>query len=80
VFHTLKKSLSETAHLRILNSTCEKILKTNALNFTVGACLHQIKNEQQRPIAYQSRKLSESEERYEVHDKELLAIVKALQD
>ncbi len=49
-------------------------------DFVIGACLYQIKNEQQRLIAYQSRKLSELEERYEVHDKELLAIVKALQD
>jgi len=78
--HTLKKSLNGTAHLRILNSTCKKILKTNTSDFTVGACLYQIKNEQQRLIAYQSRKLSEPEKRYEVHDKELLAIVKALQD
>jgi len=80
VFHTLKESLSGTAHLRILNLTCKKVLKTDASNFTVGACLYQIKNEQQRFIAYQSRKLSGSEERYEVHDKELLAIVKVLQD
>jgi hypothetical protein len=58
----------------------QKVLKTNASDFTVGACLYQIKNEQQRPIVYQSRKLSESEKRYEVHDKELLVIVKALQD
>ncbi len=79
-FHALKKSLSRTAHLRILNSTCEKILKTNASNFTVGACLYQIENEQQRLIAYQSRKLLRSEKRYEVHNKELLVIVKALQD
>jgi len=68
------------AHLRILNSTCEKVLKINTSDFTVGACLYQIKDEQQRLIAYQSRKLSESEERYEVHNKELLVIVKALQD
>jgi len=80
VFHTLKKSLNRTAHLRILNSTCEKILETDASDFAVGACLYQIKNEQQRLIVYQLRKLSESEKRYEVHDKELLAIVKALQD
>jgi len=68
------------AHLKIPNSTCEKILKTNASNFTVGACLYQIKDRQQRLIAYQSRKLSELKKRYEVHDKELLVIVKALQD
>ncbi len=79
-FHALKKSLNSTAHLRILNSTCKKILKINASDFTVGACLYQIENEQQRLIVYQSRKLSESKKRYEVHDKELLVIMKALQD
>jgi len=79
-FHTLKRSLSEMAHLRILNSTCKKVLKTNASDFTVGACLYQIKNEQQRPIAYWSKKLSKLKKRYEVHNKELLVIVKALQD
>ncbi len=42
--------------------------------------MYQIEDEQQRLIAYQLRKLSESEKRYEVHDKELLVIVKALQD
>jgi len=80
VFHTLKRSLSGTAHLRIPNSTCKKVLKTNTSNFTVGACLYQIEDEQQRLIVYWSRKLSELKKRYEVHDKELLAIVKALQD
>jgi len=79
-FHTLKKSLNRTAHLRILNLTCKKILKTNTSNFAVGACLYQIKDEQQRLIAYWSRKLSELKKRYEIHNKELLVIVKALQD
>jgi len=78
VFHTLKKSFSETAHLRILNSTCKKILKIDVSDFTVNTYLYQIKDEQQRLIAYQFKKLSESEKRYEVHDKELLVIVKAL--
>jgi len=80
VFHTLKKSLNRTAHLRILNLTCEKILKIDASNFAVDACLYQIKDEQQRLIAYEFKKLSESEKRYEVHNKELLVIVKALQN
>ncbi len=80
MFYTLKKSLNEITHLRIFNLTCKKILKINASNFAVGACLYQIEDGQQRFIAYQSRKLSELEEKYEVHDKELLVIVKALQD
>ena len=79
-FHTLKKSLNETTHLRILNLTCKKILKINASDFAVDACLYQIEDEQQKSIAYQSRKLSELKKRYEVHNKELLVIVKALQE
>ncbi len=67
-------------HLRILNLTCEKILKTNVSDFAVGACLYQIKNKQQRLIVYQFKKLSKSEKRYEIHNKELLVIVKALKD
>jgi len=76
----LKKSLNETTHLRILNSTCKKVLKTDTSNFAVGAYLYQIEDEQQRLIVYQFKKLSEPEKRYEVHNKELLVIVKALQD
>jgi len=76
----LKKSLSRTAHLVISQSACKKILKTDASDFAVGACLYQVKNEVQRFIAFQSRKLSEFKKRYEIHDKELLAIVKALQE
>jgi len=78
VFHALKKSFNETAHLRILNSTCEKVLKTDASDFAVNACLYQIKNEQQRFIVYQFKKLSKSEKRYEIYNKELLMIVKVL--
>jgi len=79
-FNTLKRSLSETAHLVIPQSACEKILKTDTSDFVVDACLYQIKDGVQRPIAFQSRKLSELKKRYEVHDKELLVIVKALQE
>jgi len=76
----LKKSLSRTAHLVILQSACEKTLETDALDFVIGACLYQIEDEVQRFIAFQFRKLSELKKRYEIHDKKLLAIVKALQE
>jgi len=76
----LKESLSKTAHLVISQSACEKILKTDASDFVIDTCLYQIKDEVQRFIVFQSRKLSGLKKRYEVHDKELLAIVKALQE
>jgi len=78
VFHALKESFNKMTHLRILNSTCKKVLKINTSNFAVNACLYQIENEQQRLIAYQFKKLLKSEKKYEIHNKELLVIVKAL--
>ena len=80
VFYALKKSLSETAHLQILNQACKKILKINALNFAVEACLYQIKDEQKKSIVYWFRKLSEFKKRYKIYNKKLLAIMKVLQD
>ncbi len=80
VFCTLKKSLSETAHLQIFNQVCEKILKTDTSDFAVEACLYQIKDGQKKSIVYWFRKLSEFKKRYKIYNKKLLAIVKALQD
>ena len=76
----MKKSLSETAHLVISQLTCKKILKIDASDFMIDACLYQIKDEVQRFIVFQFRKLSELKKRYEIHDKKLLAIVKILQE
>jgi len=76
----LKKSLSRTAHLVISQAACKKVLKIDASDFVIDAYLYQIEDESKRSVTFQSRKLSESEKRYEIHDKELLAIVKALQE
>ena len=79
-FQDLKDVLSRTAHLWIPKTTCEKVVETDASDFAVEACLYQIKNDEKQPIMYQSRKLSELKKRYEMHNKELLVIVEALQE
>jgi len=75
----LKTALINTVHLRILKTACEKMLETDTSDYAIGACLYQIKDGQPQSIAYRLQKLSRSEKRYEVHDKKLLVIVKALQ-
>ena len=79
-FQDLKDALSRMTHLWIPKTTCEKVVETDASDFVVGACLYQIKDGEKQLIVYQSRKLSGLEKRYEVHNKELLVIVKALQE
>ena len=57
------------------------ILKTDASDQALGSCLSQPDAERQlHPVAYRSRKFSGPELNYDVHDKELLAIVDAFEE
>ena len=57
------------------------ILKTDASDQALGSCLSQPDAEEQlHPVAYRSKKFSGPELNYDVHDKELLAIVDALEE
>ncbi|KAE8553813.1 hypothetical protein EYB25_002351 [Talaromyces marneffei] len=54
-------------------------METDASDFVIGATMTQPGPDgKQRPTAYYSRKLIDAELNYEIHDKELLAIVNAL--
>jgi ribonuclease HI len=54
-------------------------METDASDLALGACITQERDGHWHPIAYYSRKFSGPEERYDVHDKELMAIVDALE-
>ncbi|MBW0566994.1 hypothetical protein O181_106709 [Austropuccinia psidii MF-1] len=56
----------------------EEALKTNASNYAFGAVLSQVSESGKHPIAFNSRKPIPEELSYELHDKELLGIVRAL--
>ena len=57
------------------------ILQTNASDQALGSCLSQPDAERQlHPVAYRSKKVSSPELNYDVHDKELLAIVDAFEE
>jgi transposase InsO family protein len=53
-------------------------IETDASDLALGACASQERNGNWHPIAYYSRKFTGPEERYDVHDKELMAIVDAM--
>ena len=54
------------------------IIETDALDFVLRAVLSQKDEENRlRPVAFHSRKFQPAEINYEIHDKELLAVVDA---
>jgi hypothetical protein len=75
-FINLKEYFTIAPILTHFNPKCQCILETDASNFMLGAVLSQKEdNDMLHPIAYHSKKFSLSEINYEIHDKELLAIV-----
>ena len=50
-------------------------IETDTSDLAIGACLCQIKDQKWHPVAYYSRKISAAEQNYDIHDKELLAVV-----
>ena len=56
-------------------------IETDALKYVTAGIISQIgDNGFLRPIAFRSKSMSTSECNYDVHDKELLAIILALED
>jgi ABC-type transport system involved in cytochrome c biogenesis permease component len=55
-------------------------LKANALAHTVGTTLLQRQNGIWRPITFMSKVLSLTQQNYKIYDRELLAIMIALED
>jgi len=53
------------------------ILETNASDCALAAILSTQSNSKVRPIAFHSRAFSTTEINYDMHDKELLAIIEA---
>jgi len=55
-------------------------MECDASNYATGTILSQEHNGQWHPVAYQSKSFNETERNYEIHDKELGAIIKALEE
>ena len=77
----LQQEISRNVILAYPEQSKKFYLETDASDFAIGAALHQMdeKTRSLRPIGFYSRKFTESEINYDVHDKELCAIVEALQ-
>jgi len=75
-FREVKHRFTTAPILAYFNREKPVIIETDALDFTIGAVLSQRDPEERlHPVAFHSRKFQPAEINYEIHDKELLAIV-----
>ena len=51
------------------------IISTDASGFAIGGVLSQMRNGEERVVAYESKKLSATQRNYPTHDRELLAVM-----
>lgn len=73
-FEELKHAVSEEPVLMLPDYSKPFEVQTDASDFAIGGVLMQ----ERHPIAFESRKLNETERRYPVHDKEMTAIIHCL--
>jgi RNase H-like domain found in reverse transcriptase/Reverse transcriptase (RNA-dependent DNA polymerase)/Integrase zinc binding domain len=80
-FHHLKTAFATAPVLAMFDYTRRTILETDASDWASGGVLSQYDDDGiLRPVAYFSSKHSAPECNYEIYDKELLAIIKALEE
>ena len=79
-FEDLKKAFTSAPILTHFDAAASTTVETDASDYALGACISQRTDGLFHPIAFDSRKLIAAELNYEIHDKELLAIVWAVQN
>jgi len=80
-FETLKQKFISYPVLRHFDPSKPSTLSTDASDFALSGILLQPDDlNRLHPVAYWSRKMSPSEINYEIHDKELLAIIDCFRD
>jgi hypothetical protein len=70
--------MANAGELKIFDPEIPIQIETDASDLVIGACLTQEHKGTRMPIAYYSRKMGLAEQNYDIHDKELLAVVVAL--
>ena len=71
----LKKEVTKPSILAHYNPQCKVKISADASSFGLGAALLQKENNEWRPVAFASRRMTETEQRYAQIEKEALAIV-----
>ena len=79
-FEELKRRFTMEPVLVIPNLDKEMRVEADASDFAIGGVLSmKCEDERWRPVAYISKLLNEAERNYEIHNKEMLAIIRCLE-
>jgi len=79
-FDELKKVFTSKPVLAVLDLDKEFRVEADTSNYaTGGVLLMKCSDEKWRPVAFISKSLSDTERNYEIHDKEMLAVVRCLE-
>ena len=80
-FDKLKQLITLTPTLVLSNQTKHFRLETDASAYATGAVLSQLCDDGKwRPVGFVSKSLSETERNYAIHDKELLSVIRGLEE
>ena len=80
-FRKLQELVMTSPILQLPKEGAKFRVETDASDITMGAMLSQLINRSEwHPVAFQSKTLGEHEVNYLTYDKELLAIVRAIQE
>ncbi|SPC61973.1 related to pol protein [Ustilago sp. UG-2017b] len=77
-FHQLIQAFTSAGVLQHFDYHLPTRVETDASDFAIAGVLKQEHEQRWHPVAYYSRKMSSAEKNYEIHDKELLAVVACL--
>jgi hypothetical protein len=80
-FDMIKEAITMAPILHIPNDTSPYRLETDSSDFATGVVLEQLGEDGLwHPVAFYSKSLNEHERNYEIYNKELLAIIRALEE
>ena len=76
-FEYLKRCFTTAPILCHFHPDRDTVVETDASDYALGCFLSQFQGKRLHPVAFHSRKLNSAERNYNIHDKELLAILVA---
>ena len=79
-FESLKTAFTTAPVLAHFDPEKETVVEPDGSGWSLGSCLSQWHDGVLRPVAYLSAKLAPAEVNYDIHDKELLGIVRSLEE